>query len=120
MAAAAVIGAQLVSLALITKWMAVLAGIVEQPRWVALASRYLSVEVGLIASTFVIAAGVGMSVSLVLEWSGAGFGMLDPAQVMRQAIPAVTLMIVGAQAGATGVFAAALQASWQSRGRAFA
>lgn len=120
MAAAAVIGAQLVSLALITKWMAVLAGIVDQPRWVAFASRYLSVEAGLIASTFVIGVGVALSVSLVMEWSGAGFGMLEPAQVMRQAIPAVTLMIVGAQAGATGLFAAALQASWQSRGRAVA
>lgn len=114
MAAAAVIGAQMVSLALITKWMGVLAGIQGQPRWLAFASRHMSVELGILASLLVISAGFVWSLRLLLEWQGLGFGRLDPAQMMRQAIPAVTLMIIGAQAATTSLFAAALQSSWQS------
>jgi glycosyltransferase involved in cell wall biosynthesis len=116
MAAATVLGAQMLALALLTKWLATLAGIVEEPRWVALARRYASVEVALIASLAVVACGLFASAQLVLQWGGAGFGVLEPSQMMRQAIPAVTLIIVGAQAGTASLFAAALDASWRSRG----
>jgi glycosyltransferase involved in cell wall biosynthesis len=116
MAAATVLGAQMLALALLTKWLATLAGIVEEPRWVALARRYASVEVALVASLAAVACGLFASAQLVLEWGGAGFGALEPSQMMRQAIPAVTLIIVGAQAGTASLFAAALDASWRSRG----
>lgn len=116
--AAAVIGAQMIALALVTKWMAVLAGIVGRPRWVSLAARYVSVELGLIVSLLIVGAGILRSLQLVAEWGGGGFGALDPVQVMRQAIPAVTLIIVGAQVGAASLFAAALRSAWQSRGGA--
>lgn len=116
MGAATVIGAQMVALALVTKWMAVLAGIVGRPKWLALSARHLSVEFGLIAGLLLAGLGLARSVQLVAQWSGAGFGPLDPVEVMRHAIPAVTLMIIGAQVGATSLFAAALSSSWQSRG----
>jgi hypothetical protein len=116
-AGATVIGAQMIALALITKWMAALAGIVEPPGWLALASRYLSLEAGVIGSFLLIALGFGRSLQFVLEWSGSGFGVLDPSQAMRQAIPAVTLMIVGAQLASTSMFAGALQSAWRSAKR---
>jgi glycosyltransferase involved in cell wall biosynthesis len=115
MGAATVIGAQMIALALVTKWMAVLAGIVTTPKWLSLSARHLSVEIGLVASVLLMAVGLARSVHLVTLWGEGGFGALDPVEVMRQAIPAVTLMIVGAQVATTGLFAAALQSSWQSR-----
>lgn len=115
MSAATIIGAQMVALALVTKWMAVLAGIAVQPRWVAFASRHVTVELGLLASVAVVGVGIAWSLRLVLQWGGGGFGTLDPSLAMRQAIPAVTLMIVGAQSLTTGLFAAALQSAWRSR-----
>jgi glycosyltransferase involved in cell wall biosynthesis len=116
MGAAAVVGAQMVALALITKWIAVLAGIVGRPKWLAFARSYLSLELGLLASLVLTLLGIGRSVHLVAQWGHAGFGALDPVDVMRQAIPAVTLLIVGAQVATTTLFAAALQSSWESRG----
>jgi glycosyltransferase involved in cell wall biosynthesis len=114
MAGAAVIGLQMVELALLTKWMAVLAGIVAQPRWVRYMARYGNVEFGILASLAVFLGGLGWSVRLVLAWSDAGFGTLDPSEAMRSAIPAVTFMILGAQSAAASVFAAALHACWRS------
>jgi hypothetical protein len=116
MAGATVIGAQMVALALMTKWMAVLAGIVPWPRWLTVSTRHLSVEIGLLASLLLAGIGLARSLQLVAQWGEGGFGALDPVQVMRQAIPAVTLMIIGAQFAAASLFAAALQSSWQSRG----
>ena len=54
------------------------------------------------------------SVRLVYDWGAGGFGALDPTQAMRAAIPAVTLMIVGAQAAAGTLFAGALHSCWRS------
>ena len=117
MAAAAILGAQFVALALVTKWMSVLARITEEPRWLRFAAQTFSVEFGLLAAVAVIATGFLWSLRLVVEWQGLGFGRLEPVQVMRQAIPAVTLMIIGVQAGATSLFAAALQSCWPARAR---
>ena len=47
MAGAMVLGMQMIQLALLTKWMAVLAGIVPQPRWLKRSARFLNVETGL-------------------------------------------------------------------------
>jgi glycosyltransferase involved in cell wall biosynthesis len=117
MGGATVIGTQMIALAIITKWMAVLAGIVAPPKWLLVFGRYLSVESGLIASMLLIGLGFAHSVQLVAQWGEGGFGALDPVQVMRQAIPAITLMIIGAQVATTSLFAAALQSAWQSGGK---
>lgn len=116
-AAATALGMQLVQLALLTKWMAVQAGIVSKPRWVVLAERHMSLEVGLLAGASLLGAGLVWSAQLAIEWGAGGFGRLDPGDVMRQAIPAVTLMIVGAQVAVGTLFAGALHVCWQSVGR---
>jgi glycosyltransferase involved in cell wall biosynthesis len=112
MAAAAVIGAQMIQFALLTKWVAVLAGLLEEPRWVRFASRWATLEWTIVAAMALFGLGLAWSANLVLEWKGGGFGALDPARVMRQAIPSVTAMILGAQATAAAFFAAALRSTW--------
>jgi hypothetical protein len=42
---------------------------------------------------------------------------MDPTETMRVAIPAVTLMILGAQVAAGSLFAGALNFSWVSSER---
>lgn len=109
MAAALVLGVQMIQLAVLTKWMGVLSGIVPKPRWLHRAEPFLSLEVGLLIAAFLIVGGVAWSVALVQQWSADGFGALDPARSMREVIPAVTMMILGGQAGAGALFAAALK-----------
>lgn len=109
MAAAIVLGVQLVQLAVLTKWMGVLAGIVPKPGWLKRCEPYLSLEVGLGTGAVLVLGGLVWSTLLVQQWGADGFGALDPTQSMREAIPAATMMILGVQAGAGALFAAALQ-----------
>ena len=55
---------------------------------------------------------LALSVGLVYGWGRTGFGALDPENAMRAVIPAVTLMILGMQAAAGALFAAALNLCW--------
>lgn len=114
MAAATVLGMQLIQLAFLTKWMGVLSGIVPVPLWLARSERYLKIETGLLAGAGIFLVGLVWSLRLVLDWGSAGFGALDPTDAMRSAIPAVTLMIVGMQAAAGVLFAGALHFCWRS------
>jgi glycosyltransferase involved in cell wall biosynthesis len=112
MAGATVLGAQLIQLAVLTKWIGVLAGIVPKPKWLRNVERVASLEAGLILSAVLLIAGLAWSVWLVNLWRASGFGALDPRIAMRSAIPAVTLMVLGTQAAAGVLFAGALQAAW--------
>jgi hypothetical protein len=114
MGGATVLGMQLIQLAFLTKWMGVLAGMVPSPRWLDRTQTWLSVEAGIIAGAALLFAGLGWSVSLVFDWRDTGFGALDPREMMRSAIPAVTLMVVGMQAAAGALFAGALSSFWRS------
>jgi hypothetical protein len=112
MAGIVVLGAQLVQLAVLTKWVGFLAGIVPKPDWLDRVEKIASLELGLIISALMLFAGVAWSVWLVIVWRASGYGPLDPSVTMRSAIPAVTLMVLGVQAGACVLFAGALQAAW--------
>jgi glycosyltransferase involved in cell wall biosynthesis len=111
-----VLGTQLVQLAFVTKWLGVMAGVVSPPPWLEFARRWMSVELGLVAGFGLFTVGLVGSAVLVSQWQAAGFGALDPRDVMRSAIPAVTLMIVGMQLAAGSLFGGALHACWTSRG----
>jgi glycosyltransferase involved in cell wall biosynthesis len=112
MGAATVLGTQLIQLAVLTKWMGVLSRIVPKPPWLARVEPYLSLEAGLIAGALLLGSGLLLSIGLVYGWGRTGFGALDPANAMRAVIPAVTLMILGMQAAAGALFAAALNLCW--------
>lgn len=109
MAAAIILGLQLVQLAVLTKWMGVLAGIVPKPDWLRRCEPYLSLEIGLAVALVMLLGGFIWSLALVHGWGAAGFSALDPTQAMRAVIPAVMMMIIGTQAGAGALFAAALR-----------
>lgn len=114
MAGATILGAQLIQLAVLTKWVGVLAGIVPKPQWLRRIEGAASLEAGLLLSAALLLAGMVWSIWLVSAWGVAGFGPLDPRVAMRDAIPAVTLLVLGMQAGAGVLFAGALQAAWIS------
>jgi hypothetical protein len=117
MAAATVLGAQMIQLAVLTKWVGIMSGVVPPQRWLSRLSPYLQVENGLLAGLFLVLAGLVWSAWLTWDWGAAGFGALDPSQTMRVAISAVTLMILGAQVAAGSLFAGALHFSWVSSER---
>ena len=104
-----VLGIQMIQLALLTKWMGVLSGIVPKPGWLARIEPMLALEAGLIVAGVLVLGGFGWSIALLRQWSAAGFGALDPVLSMREVIPAVTMMILGTQAAASALFAAALK-----------
>jgi hypothetical protein len=114
MAAATVLGAQMVQLAVLTKWMGILSGVVPPQRWLLRMTPYLKVENGLLLGVSLALVGLAWSAWLLFDWGSAGFGALDPTQSMRSAIPAVTLMILGVQAATGALFAGALHFCWQS------
>jgi len=117
MAAATVLGAQMIQLALLTKWVGIVSGVVPPQRWLSRLSPYLKLENGLLAGVLLMALGLGWSAWLTWDWGSTGFGALDPTETMRVAIPAVTLMILGAQVAAGSLFAGALNFSWISSER---
>jgi len=114
MAGAMVLGMQLLQLAVLTKWVGVLSGIVPQPAWLRLAQPFLSLEAGLLTGVGLLAIGLLWSISLVERWGAGGFGALPPTEGMRAAIPAVTLMIIGVQAAAGTLFAGAIELAWRT------
>lgn len=109
MAGAVVLGVQLLQLAVLTKWLGVVSGIVPEPIWLARTKPLRNVEVGLLVGGVLFLLGLIVSLGIVYNWGAAGFGALDPLQGMQRVIPAVTLMIVGVQAMAGALFAGAAQ-----------
>lgn len=114
MAGAMVLGVQMLQLAVLTKWVGVLSGIVPMPVWLWRTQRFLRLEVGLLAGGGLVVLGLLWSMALVQQWSISGFGSLPPTEGMRAAIPAVTLMIIGMQAAAGTLFAGAIELAWRT------
>ena len=114
MAGASILGVQLVQLALLTRWVGVIAGVVPAPRWLERVQPLVSVEAGIFAGALLFLAGFAIAALLVADWRASGFGPLDPRASMRHAVPAITLMILGMQAAAGSMFAGALQLCWRS------
>ncbi len=93
--AAAIIGAQLVLFAGISRAI----GIVKKTLPVTpAAKRVLSLftlERGLITGLVIFSIGLTLAILSVMKWAGLQFAALDPREVMRLAIPSVTMMVLG-------------------------
>jgi hypothetical protein len=111
---ATILGVQFIMFALLSKWLAVLAGLVHEPGWMARWSSSFTIENGLLMGLGAFACGLVWSLWLTLSWGRSGFGPLDPVETMRSAIPAVTLMATGMQASIGAFFAGALHFCWRS------
>ena len=109
-----ILGAQLIQLALLTRWIGALSGISPMPSWMGRWIPFIKLETGLIAGLCLFLLGLAWSVLLVSDWGFGGFGALQPEEGMRSAIPAVTLMVLGVQAAAGALFAGAIHFSWRS------
>ena len=58
---------------------------------------HFTVERGILLGAIAVAAGLGLSIHSVELWVASGLSSLDPSRMMRIAIPAVTLMVSGAE-----------------------
>ena len=91
------IGYQLVLFAVFTKIFAVRMGFHPPHPVLEGLFRYITLEVGLLAGTLMVLAGIVGLVLAVVSWQSVGFGNLDPSLTMREVIPAVLLLAIGTQ-----------------------
>jgi len=93
--AAALLGMQLCLFALFARVSAQNAGLLPRHAGLQRLLRTLTLERGLLLGLTVAVCGLVWSGAAFWEWREAGFGALDPRVVMRDTIPAASLMVGG-------------------------
>jgi len=93
--AAAILGLQLCLFALFARVSAQNAGLLPQQQALEALLRVATLERGLLLGLATAASGLVWSAVAFWHWREAGFGALDPRVVMRDTIPATSLMIGG-------------------------
>jgi hypothetical protein len=102
-AAALVLGTQSMFFWTFTKIFAITEGLLPPDPLLDKLFRFVTLEVGLAVGAALFLVGLAMAFVAVAGWGRAHFGPLDPQASLRLVIPAVTLMILGAQ-GVMGSF----------------
>jgi glycosyltransferase involved in cell wall biosynthesis len=92
--ALAILGVQLVVLGLAAKAWARAEELVRGDRWLRFLDRWFTLERGLLLGLGVLAAGVGINATILVDWLAAGRGELF---AVRPALAGLTLLVVGAQ-----------------------
>jgi glycosyltransferase involved in cell wall biosynthesis len=93
--AAAILGLQLCLFALFARVSARNAGLLPRQQALEALLRVVTLERGLLLGLAIAASGFVWSAVAFWHWREAGFGALDPRVVMRDTIPATSLMIGG-------------------------
>jgi glycosyltransferase involved in cell wall biosynthesis len=93
--AGALLGMQLCLFSLFARVSAQAAGLLPRRPALDRLLRLLTLERGLLAGVVTALCGLLWSASAFWQWREAGFGALDPRVVMRDTIPAATLMVAG-------------------------
>jgi glycosyltransferase involved in cell wall biosynthesis len=93
----ALIGYQLVLFAVFTKIFAVRMGFHPPHPVLERLFKFITLEVGLLAGSLMVLAGIVGLVLAVASWQSVGFGNLNPSLTMREVIPAVLLLAIGTQ-----------------------
>ena len=93
--ASALLGMQLCLFALFARVSAQNSGLLPRRRALDRALNALTLERGLLAGMLIVMGGLAWSTAAFWQWLASGFGPLDPRVVMRDTIPAATLMIAG-------------------------
>jgi len=93
--AGALLGLQLCLFALFARVSAQNAGLLPQHVALGRLLRFLTLERGLLAGLAGVGLGFAWSASAFWQWRETGFAALDPRVVMRDTIPAATLMVGG-------------------------
>jgi glycosyltransferase involved in cell wall biosynthesis len=93
----ALLGYQLVLFAVFTKIFAIRMGFHPPHPALQRLFKYVTLEVGLVAGSVMVIAGVVGLILAVASWQAVGFGSLDPRLTMREVIPSVLLLAIGTQ-----------------------
>jgi hypothetical protein len=96
-AGAAVLGLQLVIFAILARAIGCVKGVLPLTPATRRMWSSFTLERGIVCGLSIGAAGLGVAVYSVDLWMQARFSALDPTEMMRFAIPSVTLMIAGAE-----------------------
>ena len=94
---AILIGFQSISFAAFTKIFAISEGLLPSDPRLERIFRYLTLEVGLIAGTILVVSGLAGSIYALVFWESQAFGPLDPSQVLRTILPAMTMLTLGSE-----------------------
>jgi hypothetical protein len=90
-----IIGMQMVWFAILAKTYGMRLGILPKDGRIEQALRALTLERGIGIGLVLFIGGILLSVSAVRGWAIVGYGSLDPRDVMRTAIPSVTMLVTG-------------------------
>lgn len=96
-AGATILGVQLVLFSLLARTVGVLKNELPMTKRLASFLRFFTLERGILLGLSLGLVGFGLAVYSVVNWKHARLGALDPATMMRVAIPSVTLMLAGAE-----------------------
>jgi glycosyltransferase involved in cell wall biosynthesis len=96
-AGATILGVQLVLFSLLARTIGVLKNLLPMSPPLARFLRVFTLERGILLGLSLGLAGLGLAVYSVENWAHARLAALDPATMMRVAIPSVTLMLAGAE-----------------------
>ena len=107
-AAGVIIGAQLMSFAVVARLFGVREKLWPSSARTDLARRWFTIDRGCVAGAVMFVAGIIFAIAAVRGWAGTGFGAVDVEGTMRLAIPSVLLCALGVQALVTGFFTALL------------
>jgi hypothetical protein len=96
-AGATILGTQLVLFSLLARTVGVLKNLLPMTPSLARFLRLFTLERGIVLGLLLGLTGLGLAAYSVESWAHARLGALDPATMMRVAIPSVTLMLAGAE-----------------------
>jgi hypothetical protein len=96
-AGAIILGVQLLLFSLLARIVGVLKKVLPMSPLLARFLRIFTLERGILLGAALGAAGLGLAIYSVGSWAHSRLGALDPATMMRVAIPSVTLMLAGAE-----------------------
>jgi hypothetical protein len=106
--AASVLGLQMVYFSIFTRLLGTLLGPFQPKGYLEKFLRLFSLERGLLVSLTAIVGGAILAIASLLFWRSHGYLATDPQHLMRVAIPAVVLLIEGAETGMASFFIAIL------------
>jgi glycosyltransferase involved in cell wall biosynthesis len=97
-AGATILGVQLVLFSLLARAVGVLKSLLPMTGWLARFLRVFTLERGILLGLSLAFAGLGLAIYSVQSWwADARLAALNPATMMRVAIPSVTLALAGAE-----------------------
>jgi glycosyltransferase involved in cell wall biosynthesis len=96
-AGATILGVQLVLFSLLARTVGVLKNVLPMSRPLARFLRVFTLERGILTGLSLGLVGLGLAAYSLENWAHARLSALDPATMMRIAIPSVTLMLAGAE-----------------------